>query len=71
MIKDGYFTEIQWLCRKKYTTPPLVSDANPTYAAFCQSEGISHEVVNLSKGLRVNGTFHAQNVNAYHNRFKE
>jgi transposase-like protein len=49
----------------------LVSDANPTYAAFCQSEGISHEVVNLSKGQRVNGAFHVQNVNAYHSRFKE
>jgi transposase-like protein len=49
----------------------LVSDANPTYAAFCQSEDISHESVNLSKGQRVKGAFHVQNVNAYHSRFKE
>lgn len=49
----------------------LVSDANPTYSAFCQSEGISHEVVNLSKGQRVNGAFHIQNVNAYHSRLKQ
>jgi len=33
----------------------LVSDANPTYMAFCHAEGISHEVVNLSQGQRVNG----------------
>lgn len=49
----------------------LVSDANPTYSAFCHAEGISHEVVNLSKGQRVNGAFHIQNVNAYHSRFKQ
>ncbi len=48
----------------------LVSDANPTYATFCKAEGLSHEVVNLSQGQRVNGAFHVQNVNAYHSRFK-
>ena len=48
----------------------LVSDANPTYTAFCEAEGFSHEVVNLSQGQRVNGAFHVQNVNAYHSRFK-
>ncbi len=49
----------------------LVSDANPTYEAFCQSENISHEVVNLSKGQRVKGAYQIQNVNAYHSRFKQ
>jgi glutaredoxin len=48
----------------------LVSDAYPTYQAFCHTEGISHEVVNLSKGQHVNGAFHVQNVNAYHSRLK-
>lgn len=48
----------------------LLSDANPAYMAFCNAEGISHEVVNLSQGQRVNGAFHVQNVNAYHSRFK-
>jgi len=48
----------------------LVSDANPTYTAFCRTEGISHEAVNLSQGQRVKGAFHIQNVNAYHSRFK-
>ena len=49
----------------------LVSDANPTYSAFCHAEGISHEAVNLSQGQRVNGAYHVQNVNAYHSRFKQ
>jgi hypothetical protein len=49
----------------------LVSDANPTYKAFCMTEGISHEVVNFSQGQRVRGAFHVQNVNAYHSRFKQ
>ncbi len=49
----------------------LVSDANPTYKAFSQAEGFSHEVVNLSQGKRVNGAVHVQNVNAYHSRFKQ
>ena len=48
----------------------LVSDANPTYTAFCHAEGISPEVVNLSQGQRINGAFHVQNVNAYHSRLK-
>ena len=49
----------------------LVNDANPTYSAFCHAEGISHEVVNLSQGHRVNGAYHVQNVNLYHSRFKQ
>ena len=49
----------------------LVSDANPTYTAFCDTESLSHEVVNLSQGQRVHGAFHVQNVNAYHSRFKQ
>jgi transposase-like protein len=48
----------------------LVSDGNPTYTAFCEAEGFSHEVVNLSQGQRVSGAYHVQNVNAYHSRFK-
>jgi hypothetical protein len=48
----------------------LVSDGNPTYRAFCRTEGISHEAVNLSQGRRVKGAYHVQNVNANHSRFK-
>lgn len=48
----------------------LVTDGNFAYRLFCQAEGISHEIINLSKGERVKGAFHLQNVNAYHSRFK-
>jgi|GEM_PF-2546358 len=32
----------------------LISDANPTFTAFCHDEGCSHDIVNLSKGQPVN-----------------
>lgn len=48
----------------------LVSDGHTAYQTFCEAENFSHEVVNLSKGGRVKGAFHLQNVNAYHSRFK-
>ena len=42
-----------------------------TYDAFCKAENITHEAVNLSQGQRViKRTYHVQNVNAYHSRFK-
>ncbi len=56
---------------KLATDALLVSDANPTYTAFCDAEGFSHETVNLSQGQRINGAYHVQNVNAYHSRFKQ
>jgi transposase-like protein len=49
----------------------LVSDGNPTYRYFAQDAGISHDAVNLSAGVRVNGAVHIQNVNAYHGRLKQ
>ncbi len=48
----------------------LVTDGNFACRLFCQTEGISHETINLSKGERVKGAFHLQNVNAYHSRLK-
>lgn len=48
----------------------LVSDGHTAYKTFCQAENLSHEIINLSKGERVKGAFHLQNVNAYHSRFK-
>lgn len=48
----------------------LVTDGHTAYKTFCQAEKISHEIVNISKGERVKGAFHLQNVNAYHSRFK-
>lgn len=49
----------------------MISDSNPTYAAFCADEKISHEAINLSHGQRVHGAYHIQNVNAYHSRLKQ
>jgi hypothetical protein len=48
----------------------LVSDGNPSYRYFAQETAITHEAVNLSAGVRINGAFHIQNVNAYHSRLK-
>lgn len=48
----------------------FVTDSNLTYTAFCETEEISHETVNLSEHQRVKGAYHLQNVNAYHSRFK-
>ena len=49
----------------------LLSDGNPTYRYFAQEAEISHDAINLSAGLRVNGAVHIQNVNAYHGRLKQ
>ncbi len=49
----------------------LLTDGNPVYARFARKAGIRHRGLNLSKGVRVEGGWHIQNVNAYHSRFKE
>jgi transposase-like protein len=49
----------------------LVSDGNASYRYFARAAGISHQAVNLRKGIRVKGAIHVQNVNAYHSRFRE
>lgn len=49
----------------------LVTDGNASYRYFARDVGISHEAVNISKGIRVRGAIHVQNVNAYHSRFRE
>jgi transposase-like protein len=48
----------------------LVTDGHPAYRAFAREAGIRHRAVNLSAGVRVDGSVHVQNVNAYHSRFK-
>jgi transposase-like protein len=48
----------------------LMSDANGAYKTFARQAHIRHEAVNVSKGGRVRGAVHIQNVNAYHSRFK-
>lgn len=46
----------------------LVSDANASYHYFAQEQGLTHEAVTVSRGVRVRGAYHVQNVNAYHSR---
>jgi transposase-like protein len=48
----------------------LCTDGAAVYAAFCGKTGIKHEVVK-SKGPRVRGAFHIQNVNAFDSRLKK
>ena len=49
----------------------LVSDGHPAYTVFAREVGILHAAVNLRAGIRVRGTVHVQNVNAYHSRLRE
>jgi len=53
----------------------LVSDSHAAYRGFARKHGIAHEVVNLRAGVRVRrasaSAIHVQNVNAYHQRFRQ
>jgi len=49
----------------------LVSDAAPAYKCFARENNITHEAINASKKQHVRGTYHIQNVNGYHGRFKK
>ena len=53
----------------------LVSDSHGAYRAFARKHGIAHAAVNLRAGVRVRrgvaGVLHVQNVNAYHQRFRQ
>ena len=66
---------VQHLLPKLDPQALLVIDANAAYQAFAHDHGIAHQSVNLQSGVRVRasseGAIHAQNVNAYHRRFKE
>lgn len=49
----------------------LCTDGSKLYAGFDQTEDIAHEVLNLSKGIRVrNRVLYIQHVNAYDSRLK-
>jgi len=48
----------------------LVTDGAAAYPAFASAEGIMHEAINVSAGVRVRGAIHVQNVNRYHSLFK-
>jgi len=49
----------------------LVSDGAPAYRCFAREKNITHETINASRKERVRGTYHIQNVNGYHSRFKK
>ena len=48
----------------------LCTDGSPAMAAAARNLGVEHHAVNLSAGIRVDGAWHVQNVNAYHSRLK-
>lgn len=48
----------------------LCTDGSGALAAAARQLGIEHHAVNLSAGIRVDGAWHIQNVNAYHSRLK-
>jgi transposase-like protein len=48
----------------------LCTDGSKALAGAARHLGIEHHAVNLSAGIRVDGAWHVQNVNAYHSRLK-
>lgn len=48
----------------------LCTDGSSALAGAARQLGVEHHAVNLSEGIRVDGAWHVQNVNAYHSRLK-
>ncbi len=48
----------------------LCTDSSKALAGAARELGIEHHAVNLAAGIRVDGAWHVQNVNAYHSRLK-
>ena len=48
----------------------LCTDGSAALAGAARQLGVEHHAVNLSAGIRVDGAWHVQNVNAYHSRLK-
>lgn len=48
----------------------LCTDGSVTLASAARALGVQHHAVNLSRGTRVNGPWHVQNVNAYVSRLR-
>lgn len=48
----------------------LCTDGSTAMAAAAKALGIEHHAINLSAGIRVDGPWHVQNVNAYDSRLK-
>lgn len=49
----------------------LVSDGRAAYGQFADQAGLLHIALNASKGERMYGSYHIQNVNAYISRLKD
>lgn len=49
----------------------LCTDSSTVLAAAAKDIGVTHHPVNLFAGVRVDGPWHVQNVNAYHSRLKD
>jgi hypothetical protein len=48
----------------------LCTDGSKALAGVARTLGVEHHAVNVSAGIRVDGPWHIQNVNAYHSRLK-
>ncbi len=48
----------------------LCTDGSLALAGAARQLGVEHHAVKLSAGIRVDGAWHVQNVNAYHSRLK-
>lgn len=48
----------------------LVTDGSSALAAVARHLGVEHHAVNISAGVRVNGAWHVQNVNAFVSRLR-
>lgn len=48
----------------------LCTEGDATMRATARKLGLEHHAVNVSIGMRVDGPWHVQNVNAYHSRLK-
>lgn len=48
----------------------LCSDGSKSLAGVARALGVEHHAIKLSAGIRVDGPWHIQNVNAYHSRLK-
>lgn len=48
----------------------LCTDGSVTLGSAARALGVQHHAVNLSRGIRVNGPWHVQNVNAYVSRLR-
>lgn len=46
------------------------TDDSKALAGAARDLGVEHHAVNLSAGIRVDGAWHVQNVNAFHSRLK-